>query len=82
MSWSHDSRPLRDEEYPDPDADDENYETFPCPECGAAVFEDADQCVTCGAYVSPSTSPWRGRSLIWIGLGLLGVVATILSLLA
>ena len=82
MSWSNDSRPLRDEEYPDPDPDEEHYETISCPECGATLFEDVDQCPACGAFVLVSTSPWRGRSLIWIGLGLLGVVATILTLLA
>jgi hypothetical protein len=31
--------------------------------------------------VSLSTSPWRGRSLIWIGLGLLGIAATLATLL-
>jgi hypothetical protein len=82
MSWRNDSKPLRDEEYPEPDGDDESFDqTYPCPECGAAVYEDAEQCPHCFAYVSPSSSPWQGRSLVWIGLGLLGIGATLVTLL-
>ena len=81
MSWSNDGQPLRDEEYPEPDPDEDTYDTVTCPECGASVFEDAGQCPVCSAYISPSTSPWQGRSILWIALGALGTVGTIFALL-
>lgn len=79
-NWSDDE--LSDDEYPDDDAYEEDDEslTVRCPECGADVYEDAEQCPECGNYITASTNPWQGRSLIWIGLGLLGVVALLWAL--
>jgi hypothetical protein len=81
MSWTNDPRPWRDEEYPEPDPDEDSDETVPCPECGALIYEDASQCPHCSTYISPSTSVWQGRSLLWIALGLLGITGTIIALL-
>jgi hypothetical protein len=72
---------LSDEEYPDEtDADwdeEDETETFPCPVCGADVYEQSERCPMCGEYVSPSTSPLAGRSAAFVILGIVGIVATI-----
>jgi len=60
--------------------DDEASETVPCPECGADVYEDAVSCPACGHYITADTNPWSGRSLWWVVLGVLGVIATIVAL--
>jgi ribosomal protein S27AE len=87
-------RPMnfRDDEFDDledDDADDVDEledidgaaETLPCPECGAAIHEDALQCPVCGAYVTFGTSPWASRPWWWLTLGLLGTVAVIWALM-
>ncbi len=82
--YSSDS--LEDWEYPDepdePDEDDEDDDsiTLPCPACGTDVYEDAEQCPVCGEFIVFNNSPWQGRSLVWVILGTLGIVATILAL--
>lgn len=63
-----------------PDENDDVTETIPCPACGAAIYEDAEQCPYCGTYVTSQTSPWAGRSWWWIVLAVLGLLATILAL--
>ena len=37
--------------------DDAPAETVPCPECGAEVYEDAEQCVSCGEWITKFHSP-------------------------
>ena len=67
----------------DINADEESWEddsstvTIDCTQCGAAVYEDAEQCPSCGEWIVPDHSPWCGRPTWWIVLGGLGVVATI-----
>lgn len=68
-----------DEEYSD-DFDDDPTETVSCPQCGSEVYEDAVQCPACGAYITFHATVWSGRPLWWIILGLLGLVAAILTL--
>lgn len=63
------------------DEDDES-ETVPCPDCGADVYEDAEQCPSCGQYIiagatSTSAYVWKGRPIWWIVLGGLGILAVI-----
>ena len=71
-----------DREYPDDDdLDDESTDTIVCRHCGADVYEDADQCPTCGMYITADTRVWSSKSLGWIALGLLGVFAAILALI-
>jgi ribosomal protein L37E len=69
---------LDENEYPDIDEDDET--TISCPECGADVFDDAEQCPACGWYIVQNTRVWSGKSAWWIALGILGIVAVILAL--
>lgn len=80
-----------DEPYDDYDTDDSTYdeddqfddeasETIACPVCGAAIYEDTPRCPVCGEYVTYSTSPFSGKPIWWILLGLLGSVALIVAL--
>jgi hypothetical protein len=62
------------------DSDDDLTETVPCPECGAEVYEEAEQCPRCGSYITHGGSVWAGRPIWWIVLGLLGLVAGVLAL--
>ena len=68
-----------DEDWSDEDwhEDDSVTDVVPCPECGADVYEDADQCPSCGHYILPDTSPWSGKPLLWVVLGLAGIAAVI-----
>lgn len=79
--WDESSDSFDDREYPDEaDLDDGSADTIVCPHCGADVYEDADQCPECGMFLLADTRVWSSRSLWWIVLGLLGVVAAILAL--
>lgn len=56
------------------DRDDDD-ETYPCPYCGEAVYEDAEWCPHCEKYLSDedapaATKPW------WIIAGVLAILAT------
>jgi hypothetical protein len=81
-NWDESSDSLDDREYPDADdLDDGSTDTVVCPHCGADVYEDADQCPECGMFLLSDTRVWSSKSLGWIALGLLGVVAAILALI-
>lgn len=69
-----------EDEFPDENDDDDSTETVPCPSCGADVYEDAEQCPSCGTYITHQANLWGGRSMWWIVLAVLGLVATILAL--
>lgn len=56
---------------------DDEPEYLPCPNCGAEIQEDSVRCPICDTYITFSTSMWQGKSLWWIVLGLLGMVAVI-----
>ncbi len=71
---------LRDEEYPDCCNDDDLAETVSCPECGAVVYEDAQQCPVCGTYIIHRADVFAGRPAWWIVLAVLGVLAIIVAL--
>jgi len=64
------------------DEQDESSETVACPACGADVYEDALRCPICGEFISQSTSALAGRPWWWIALGIAGVIAVILALVA
>ncbi|MDB5349502.1 MAG: hypothetical protein JWN86_749 [Planctomycetota bacterium] len=53
--WDDDDEEDDDLELPDDDDD----ETIPCPYCRKPVYEDAEQCPTCGKYLSREDTPWR-----------------------
>ena len=83
MPWTHDD--LDDREFPDEDdGDDDTIDTESptreCPDCGADVYEDVEQCPRCGAWITADTSAWSGRSLGWLILGVLGILALIWAL--
>ncbi|MCU0959191.1 MAG: zinc-ribbon domain-containing protein [Pirellulaceae bacterium] len=64
----------------DDELDDKDTATIACPHCGAEIYEAADQCPACGMFVMPDTRVWSGKSVWWIALGVLGVVAALLAL--
>lgn len=68
-----------DPEDPDPDFDEDSYESevVPCPNCGADVHEDSPRCPACGDFITHSTNPWRGKPTWWIALGLAGIGAVL-----
>lgn len=69
----------QDASYDDVD-DDDSPEWIACPECGADVYEEAEQCPECGNYIIHTTSVWAGRPPWWVILGILGIVLTVLAL--
>lgn len=58
----------------DEDSDDD---TYPCPYCGAAVYEDAEWCPSCEKYLSDEDAPPRGKPW-WIIAGALAVLTAFL----
>jgi hypothetical protein len=63
--------------------DDGVGEVVACPSCGVEVYEDAEQCPSCGDYIVHTAvvgHAWKDRPLWWIALGLLGIVAVITAL--
>jgi hypothetical protein len=80
-SWS-DSQ-LEDFEYPDEPGQDDDFDdpdTIPCPECGEDIYDDTPACPYCGHYVVFSASRWSGRSKVWLGIGMVGILAVIVTL--
>ncbi|PQO27080.1 hypothetical protein [Blastopirellula marina] len=73
----HDSDEYDDEDWTEDYLDEDQEDTIECPECGAEIFDDIDVCPVCGNAIIHSTSPWAGKSLPWVVLGLLGMIAVI-----
>ena len=65
---------------PDEQEDEDVSETRACPSCGAAIYEDAEQCAACGDYVVFSEPALSGWPWWFVLLGLAGIVAVILTL--
>ncbi len=84
IEWSDDE--LDENEYPDEveadfdESDGDTVDTLPCPDCGAEVYAEAQQCTVCGNYVTFDSNPWQGKSTLWIVLGLLGILAVVWAL--
>ena len=53
--------------------DDQDDETVPCPHCQESVYEDAEQCPSCGKYLSREDIPRRRPA--WIVVGVVIVLA-------
>ena len=62
-------------------ADDEPVDTVPCSNCGAEVYEDAEQCPRCGEWIPHGSSALTTKPLWWQIIGVLGIIAVILALL-
>jgi hypothetical protein len=68
-----------------PDEDDERADeentTDDCPHCGAAVYDDAEQCPACGKYLSREEAPSRLPPLwILVGVGVCLVIVILWAL--
>jgi hypothetical protein len=48
--------------------DDQDDETIPCPHCREPVYEDAEQCPSCGKYLSREDIPWRRPAWLIVGV--------------
>ena len=57
--------------------DDDEADLARCPNCGADVYEDAEQCPSCGDYIVHRTSVWEDKPTWWILLGLAGIAAVV-----
>jgi predicted nucleic acid-binding Zn ribbon protein len=77
--WDDEDADLHESEDPDhPDAgEDEDDEEVPCPYCRQPVYEDAERCPGCGAYLSREDAPRRHRW--WLVIGVLLCLAVVLS---
>lgn len=58
---------LEDDDDPEFDDDDDDDLTVSCPHCGEPVFEDAEQCPSCGNYLSKEDKPWSRP--VWLVVG-------------
>lgn len=71
MTWTEDAA---DEEWVEDDASGDDL--LECPNCGAPVHEDTQQCPHCRDWITPVDRGDRGKRLIWI----IAAVLLILSL--
>lgn len=69
-----------DTTYTEDEPFDDDSDTIACPACGAMIYEDTPRCPACGEYVTFSTSPFSGKPIWWIVLGLFGSIALIVAL--
>ncbi|MGC1273362.1 MAG: zinc-ribbon domain-containing protein [Planctomycetaceae bacterium] len=74
------TRDWDDDDDPDDWPQDDDSSVVTCPNCGADVYEDAEQCPSCGEWIEHSTHPFAGRSMWFIVLGVLGIAVTITAL--
>ena len=73
----HDDDEDDDPEAPDEPDDLDEDETEPCPYCRRPVYDDAEQCPSCGNYLSredaPRRRPW------WLVVGVMVCLAVVLG---
>lgn len=59
--------------------DEDRIELVPCPHCGAAISEFAQQCPQCKYWITKEPAlPFSGRSLWWIVLAVTGIAMFVL----
>ncbi len=68
-----------DELVDDYDELDDEILTVECPACGAEVIADVGKCPCCGEYLDEVPQGWQGKSWGWKAIGLLGILAVILT---
>ncbi len=70
--WDDDRRWPEPDDFDDDEedvSDDDDDETVACPFCRKPVYEDAEQCPSCGKYLSREDTPWRRP--IWLVVGVI-----------
>lgn len=76
---------LYDDEFDEDDLDegydDDSIELVSCPECGAEIYEEAEQCPVCGAYVTFRSAPLANWPPVLLWLALVGCIAVTLVLI-
>ena len=60
-----DDREFPDESDMDPQGDDQDEDTEPCPKCGKKVFVGSEWCPYCGRTISPQSG---GKKSLWIAV--------------
>jgi len=79
--WKHGRPPDEFEEEDDDEVyglEEDEDPVIPCPNCGKEVFDDAEQCPSCGHWLAPDRSPMRGRPSWFLILGFGGAILAIL----
>jgi hypothetical protein len=61
--------------------DDDEYETVPCPACGASVSELAERCPHCGEWIVHSAGPTGRQRLVLVVIAALLIVLLLIWLL-
>lgn len=70
-----------DSDFNDSDPDLDETPTVRCANCNAEVYEEADSCPACGEFlIDGGGGSWRSKPAWYVALGLLGVVAVLLTL--
>ena len=71
--------PIGDDELPDEAdlADGENLAVVPCPSCGEMMPDDADQCASCGDWVT-AWSPATRRASGWFWPVMVAVLVVVI----
>jgi hypothetical protein len=73
--WDDEPEDYSDDEVA-PWDEDSDEETFECPHCGEAVYEDAEQCPHCSTYLSEEDAPPTVKPL-WFVAGVIAVLAIV-----
>jgi len=61
------------------EAEDGDEPTYPCPSCGAQVYELADACPYCGEYLAFDRVDHASQRPTWVWIG---AIAAIIAMLA
>lgn len=61
--------------------DNDPVDLIRCSGCGAEIYEESVRCPLCGEYVTAVHNVWENRSAWWVILGVLGILAVVLTLI-
>lgn len=50
--------------------DDDEDATAPCPHCRRPIYDDAERCPSCGAYLSREDEPYRKPWWLLVGVAI------------
>ena len=54
-----------DDEDDESQLDGESAELMTCPHCRSEIYEESQRCPVCDNYVTPSSSPWATKPILW-----------------